>query len=60
VKFCLLAILVSLGLFILSAMLNWIAAWHFYYPFLALVSSACAAAILWLSSRWQGENHHGQ
>jgi hypothetical protein len=60
VEFCLLAVLVSLGLFIVSAMLNWMAAWHFYYPFLALVSSACAAGILWLSGRWQGRKNYGQ
>src|SRR6185437_2311934 len=60
VRSCLLAILVSLGLFIVSAMLNWLAAWHFYYPFLALTSSACAAAILWLSSRCQRAGNHGQ
>ena len=59
VKFCLLAVLVSLGFFIVSAMLNWLAAWHFYYPFLALVSSACAAGILWLSARRPGESKGG-
>lgn len=59
-RFCLLAVLVSLGLFIVAAMLNWMAAWHFYYPFLALVSSACAAGILWLSGHWQGRKNYGQ
>jgi hypothetical protein len=59
-RLCLQAILLSLTLFIVSAFLNWAAAWHLYYPFLALASSALASAILWVFRRQeQGASGHG-
>ena len=61
VRLSLRAILLSLALFVVSAFLNWIAAWHFYYPFLALASSAIASAILWVAGRQEeGARDHGQ
>jgi hypothetical protein len=61
VRLSLRAILLSLALFVVSAFLNWIAAWHFYYPFLALASSAIASAILWVAGRQEeGAKDHGQ
>jgi hypothetical protein len=61
VRLSLRTILLSLALFIVSAFLNWIAAWHFYYPFLALASSAIASAMLWVLGRRQKEaTDHGQ
>jgi hypothetical protein len=52
-RLCLQTILLSLTLFVTSAFLNWIAALHLYYPFLALASSAIASAILWMFGRRQ-------
>jgi hypothetical protein len=54
------AILLSLVLFLASAFLNWFAAWHFYYPFLALASSVIAAAALLIMARKTTVGDHGQ
>jgi hypothetical protein len=54
------AILLSLVLFVSSAALNWMASWHFYYPFLALACSAIASVVLWLLKGRTGVRSDGQ
>jgi len=60
VRFYIVAILASLVLFVVLAMLNWVAAWHFYYPLLALLSTACTTISLRGYKRWKGEGSYGK
>jgi len=49
----------GLVIFIASAFSNWIAAWHLYYPLLAIASSLVAAVLFWIIRRRQGVEGNG-